>query len=421
MSTGRGEQVRQRAARIAVRIVTAALVWGAVLAACAPAEAAEISGIRIGIHRDKTRIVLDVDEKLAFRVVPTDAGAGLSIELPPARFSAGRVRLPPHSGIAAIRQGRGADGGARLDVSLVTPLVVQRSFLLPPGGGSGYRIVVDLAEPQGQAAPAAFEEDSAAALAAAILAPPPPAPRFPLPLPKPGAPGAPPLVVIDPGHGGHDSGAVGVSGRFEKDLVLAYAKELKRVLEGSGRYRAALTRNDDRFLRLRERTALATRREADLFISIHADSIGTVSLRGSSVYTLSETASDAEAAALAERENKAGVLHGMDLNAANAEVSTILIDLAQRDTMNQSKQFAQSVIHTLSPVSRMLSRSHRSAGFAVLKSPDVPAVLLELGYLSNPEEEKQLWSAAHRKTVCKALLEAVDRFFGAGDRVAQGT
>lgn len=406
-------------ARIAIRIVTAALAWS-VAATGGFAAAAEISGIRIGLHRDKTRIVLDVDEKVGFRVVPADAGATLSIELPAVRFAADRVRLPPHSGIAGIRHGRGADGGSRIDIALAAPRVVQRSFVLPPGGGSGYRIVIDLAESEGKATAASVDDGSAVALAAAILAP-PPAAHLPLPLPKPGAPGAPPLVVIDPGHGGHDSGAIGVSGRFEKDLVLAYAKELKRVLESSGRYRAVLTRTDDRFLRLRERTDIARHKEADLFISLHADSIGTVSLRGGSVYTLSETASDAEAAALAERENKADVLTGLDLNAANADVSTILIDLAQRDTMNQSKQFAQSVVRTLGPISRLLSRSHRSAGFAVLKSPDVPAVLLELGYLSNPEEEKELWTAAHRKAVCAALLEAVDRFFAAGDSVAQGT
>jgi N-acetylmuramoyl-L-alanine amidase len=220
------------------------------------------------------------------------------------------------------------------------------------------------------------------------------------------------VVVLDPGHGGQDPGAIGVSGTPEKTITLAVAQEVRRQLESTGRYRVHLTREDDSFLPLRERVTRARTWKADLFLSIHADSIGSTDTRGASVYTLSDTASDAEAAALAVRENKADIIVGMDLSHESREVANILIDLAQRETLNRSVDLAHQLVRELGHEIRMLPvRPHRFAGFAVLKAPDVPAVLLELGYLSNADDERLLRQSAHRRRVALGVQRAVDAFF----------
>jgi len=217
--------------------------------------------------------------------------------------------------------------------------------------------------------------------------------------------------VIDPGHGGIDPGAIGALGTREKDLVLDYAFELKRQLDATGRYRTVMTRESDVFMQLRDRVATARQAQGDLFISLHANSHGEPSIRGASVYFLSEQASDAEAAALAAKENKADIIAGIDLTDQNDVVSMILIDLAQRDTMNLSTRFAQYLVGELDGTTALLKNPRRSAGFVVLKSPNVPSVLFEIGYMSNGTEEKQLLSEAHRSEVARSILRAVQRFF----------
>ena len=219
------------------------------------------------------------------------------------------------------------------------------------------------------------------------------------------------IIVVDPGHGGPDPGTIGARGTFEKHVTLAMAKEIKHQLEQTGRYKVVLTRDRDIFLRLGDRVALAREAQADLFLSIHADSIPDGSARGPSVYTLSEKASDREAAELAEKENKADVIAGLDLSHETPEVSTILIDLAQRETMNRSAHFAAGLIGEIRKETAVLRNTHRFAGFAVLKAPDVPSVLVELGFLSNPAEEKSLASRAHRVRLAQAVARATDRFF----------
>jgi N-acetylmuramoyl-L-alanine amidase len=220
------------------------------------------------------------------------------------------------------------------------------------------------------------------------------------------------VVVIDPGHGGQDPGAIGASGTYEKTVTLQVSRDLKRQLEATGRYRVHLTRDRDVFLRLRERVQKARDWKAELFISVHADSIGTSDLRGASIYTLSDTASDAEAAALAARENRADIIAGVDLSQESRDVANILIDLAQRETMNRSASFASVLVRELGREIRLQAvRPHRFAGFAVLKAPDVPAVLLELGYLSNLQDETLLKQPAHRRRVAVGVQRAVDAFF----------
>ncbi len=244
---------------------------------------------------------------------------------------------------------------------------------------------------------------------------------IPIPLPRPGtAPGsdttgeaarAPPVVVIDPGHGGADPGAIGVNGVMEKTLTLAVALELRRLLESTGRYRVALTRSDDEYVGLRERIARARAARGDLFLSLHADSVGRPHTRGASVYTLSERASDAEAERLATKENKADIIAGADLGEHDAVVATILIDLAQRGTKNKAVGFADLVAEEIGAVTPLLRRHRRFAGFAVLKAPDIPSVLIELGYLSNATDARKLASAAHQQQMVRAIARAVDRYF----------
>lgn len=224
------------------------------------------------------------------------------------------------------------------------------------------------------------------------------------------------VVVIDPGHGGVDPGALGVSGIYEKHITLAMARELKAQLERSGRYKVHLTRDRDVFIRLRERVAIARQYGADLFISLHADSVNNPQLTGLSVYTLSQTASDGEAQLLADKENKADLLAGIDLSHESTDVASILIDLAQRETMNRSAGFAGSVVDELGREATLLGNTHRFAGFAVLKAPDIPSILIELGYLSNPTEERLLRQPDYRAKLAKGIARAVDRHFLEGQK-----
>jgi N-acetylmuramoyl-L-alanine amidase len=197
------------------------------------------------------------------------------------------------------------------------------------------------------------------------------------------------------------------------------SRRLRDLLPATGRYRVQLTRDSDSFVRLRDRIAIARAADADLFISIHADAHPTADLRGASVYTLSETASDEEAEALAAQENKADLIAGVDLSNESEVVTGILIDLAQRETKNHSVKFARLVIDAIGDETYLLRNTHRFAGFAVLKAPDVPSVLVELGYLSNPEDEAQLHSTAYQAKLGQAIVEAVDAYFGTRQTMLQ--
>jgi N-acetylmuramoyl-L-alanine amidase len=231
----------------------------------------------------------------------------------------------------------------------------------------------------------------------------------------PRAPPAPvetkPVIVIDPGHGGIDPGATGFSGVREKIVTLAMAEELQRQLVATGRYQVHLTRADDSTLPLRERVRIARADHADLFLSIHADVLANRGIGGLSVYTQSDTASDREAEALAAKENKVDLITGLDLSAEKPEITNILIDLAQRETRNRSALFAGELVHELGMVTPLLVHAHRFAGFAVLTAPDIPSVLIELGYLSNRDDERGLTSPEQRARLAAGLLRAIDRFF----------
>jgi N-acetylmuramoyl-L-alanine amidase len=220
-----------------------------------------------------------------------------------------------------------------------------------------------------------------------------------------------PLVMLDPGHGGKDPGAIGISGTLEKHVSLATALELKRQLEASGRYRVELTRARDVFIPLDDRVERAQRKSAALFVSMHADALSDHSVRGASVYTLSHTASDAQTAALARRENSADRFIGRQWQDTSPEVAHILASLVRQETRTGSVRIARSLVGCLDQDLPMLPNPERHAGFVVLKAADIPSVLVEMGFMSNPRDEAALRQPPHRRLVAQAMHRAVDAYF----------
>ena len=386
-----------------------------------------VSAVRLGVHAAKTRVVIELSERVGFHIFPLTAPYRLGIDLPAMNWRAKpRLDFLRTGLVSGLRYGLFSSTASRIVLDLNTPARVKKSFILPPAGGKPYRLVVDIVE-TGHDRMVASEQKrrhmaKSVVPSAREILPRPPAPGF-----LPGPPGRKPnplsaherVVVIDPGHGGVDPGAVTHNGIFEKHVVLAAAKVFKKRLERSGRYKVFLTRDSDVFVRLRDRIAFARSKNAELFVSLHADAIKSKKVRGMSVYTLSERASDKEAAALAEKENKSDLIAGIDLSTNSREVTDILIDLAQRDAMNKSSRFAGVLVGKLSGVGRLLPNSHRFAGFAVLKAPDVPSVLVELGFLSNQRDARALLSGTHRIKVADALYRAVDEYFNPVEKVGR--
>jgi N-acetylmuramoyl-L-alanine amidase len=221
------------------------------------------------------------------------------------------------------------------------------------------------------------------------------------------------VIALDPGHGGIDPGAISPHGLYEKTITLATAHELAHLLDASGRYRPVPTRWRDNFVPLQERVAQARAAGAELFLSIHADALPDSAMHGLSVYTLSEQASDREAAALASRENKDDFLPGMHLSRQPREIAAILFDLTRRRTNNRSLALAQAVVAALGREVPLLERPHRAAAFVVLTAPDIPSALVELGCLSNPGDERLLPQPAYQRRLARGLLHAVDAYFAA--------
>ena len=385
-----------------------ALAALAVVVLCALAQpiAAKprVEEVRIGAHPEFTRFVLELNAAPAYRVFALADPYRIVIDLPEIDWPA------PASGqkgglIGDLRYGLFTPTTSRVVLDLTGPASLRDVFTIPPRDGQGHRLVVDL-ERTDRTAFLATELDRRLVS------------REQLPLMRAALPAAPavpsdtrPTVVIDAGHGGVDPGAIGVSGTYEKVLALNYAKALRSALEQSGRYRVVMTRADDRFIPLRDRYRIAEQAGGDLFVSLHANIHSSGRIRGASVYTLSQDASDTEAAALAAKENKADALGGVDLSPHSDTVSHILIDLMQTDTLNLSRSFANMLVDSLGERVKLLNNTHRFAGFAVLKSPSMPSVLVEIGYMSNAEEERQLKTEAHREKVTDGLLASIDRFF----------
>jgi N-acetylmuramoyl-L-alanine amidase len=223
-----------------------------------------------------------------------------------------------------------------------------------------------------------------------------------------------PLVMLDPGHGGKDPGAIGISGTYEKHVALAAAQELRRLLLATKRYRVEMTRGRDVFVALEERVAIARRRQAALFVSLHADALSDTSVRGASVYTLNETASDRQTAALAQRENAADRFGTPNFRGTPPEVARILISLVRQETRVGSTRMARSVVQALGREVPLLPNPARHASFMVLKAADIPSVLVEMGFMSNRADEAALRRPAHRAQLAGAMMRAIDGYFAAG-------
>lgn len=390
--------VQRRARHLGHLVVVSVLLWlASTVAAIAQPKA---TALRVGDHLSMTRLVIDFSENVEHRIFTLADPYRVVIDFPEVEWSLPEASTDATIGlIERYRYGLFAAGQSRLVLDVSEPVAVKAIFVLPPSGRYGYRFVLDLEKTSTQA----FETHRRAQ----------PRPQLPPQSAAEAAPSPPvkkskPVIVIDPGHGGVDPGTIGVSGTYEKGITLGFSREIERHLLATGRYEVILTRDRDIFLRLRERVSVSRNANADLFLSIHADSVPNPRARGASVYTLSEKASDKEAAALAAKENKADLIAGIDLTHENPVVANILIDLAQRETMNISALFAKDLIGEIGREARLLRNTHRFAGFAVLKAPDVPSVLIELGYLSNPHEERQLRDPAYRTKLTKAIARAVD-------------
>ena len=314
-----------------------------------------------------------------------------------------------------IRQGLYRPDTARIVFDLARPVIVSSvSF---SNGGRQLTLSIDRVDDKRfaravSAAPKRYAGTGAArTLAAArsngsVTVPLGPVRRLPG-LPRVLGPAGRPLVVIDAGHGGHDPGSLGTGGKREKDATLAIATAIRDELVRSGRVRVALTRETDRFLILEERYGIARRLKADLFISIHADSAPRAEAHGATVYTLSEVASDREAARLAQRENRSDIINGINLGGENSDVSSILFDLTQRETMNVSSDFARLLHREAGGFVPFRTDYHRFAGFVVLKAPDVPSVLFETGFMSNTDDIDFLFSRTGRKRIATGVARAV--------------
>jgi N-acetylmuramoyl-L-alanine amidase len=370
-----------------------------------------VQDLRISPSGDGTRVVIDLNRRVSFRHLKLEQPPRLAIDLPEVAW-----QVPPASDAAAVglvkgyRFGRFRPGVSRIVLDLAQPFEISRVFELPPGDGQGYRIVTELvaAAPRPTAAVTGIDGvDGQQLTAVPVITPPPPKRQQPAPRKR--------IIVIDPGHGGIDPGAIGAGGVYEKDIVLRMGLELRRQLEATGRYQVVMTRDADRILRLRDRLQTAHESGGQLFISLHADSlVSAPDVRGASVYTLSEQASNTEAARLASKENRADILAGIDLSNQEDIVTEILIDLAQRDANNKSIEVANLMVDELRDVTKMARQGRSQAGFVVLKSPDMPSVLIELGYLSNRNDEEELRSSAHLSGLAQALVKGIDRYFDAG-------
>jgi N-acetylmuramoyl-L-alanine amidase len=402
----------------------------------APSYAVALKNIRFASHDAGHRIVLEIDgEPDSYRVFTLDNPDRLVIDLVKTSWQAGDVNAYKHP-LLFSQMRRGIQNGLDLRVvmDVVNPPNVADVMLIEPEKkGQPYQIQVDIGQVPGDEEPAPdgadgqpepepkrplnkldFElQEKSTAVPATPARPPSPWSRAPTPVAKPGMPGFAtlPVVAIDAGHGGADPGAASRHGVREKELTLAFAKKLKDTLEKTGKAKVVLTRSTDKFIALRERIAIARKHKAHLFISIHADSTTNRLTRGLSVYTLSDDASDKEAEMLAARENKADIIGGLDLSKQSDEVTGILIDLAQRDTRAKSSIFADTVIDSLMDSTLLVKNAHRHAGFAVLKAPDVPSVLVELGFLSNDEDERMLRSEGYQKKLIEAMAKAVLDYF----------
>ncbi len=370
------------------------------------------SGARLAGDARQTRFVLDLDKTVPFRAFPLADPYRVVVDIPQVNF-----QLPSGTGtearglVKAFRYGLVMPGGSRIVFDLTGPAKITNSYMLEAANGQPPRLVLELEEVdrtafvQSLAAESRPELKPAIAEAAIVTEP--------AAAPKPSAAAdLRPVIVIDPGHGGIDNGTQ-AGGENEKKLVLDFGLALRDRIEKSGKYRVVMTRTDDTFIPLADRVKIARNQSAALFVSIHADALPhrEGDAQGATIYTLSDRASDAEAERLAEAENKADAIGGVNLTEEPTDVADILIDLAQRETRNFSNRFARLLMSDMKTTVRMHKNPLKSAGFRVLKAPDVPSVLIELGYVSNKADLENLVSENWRSRTVGSMAHAIDAFF----------
>ncbi len=371
-------------------------------AAATPSGFPTAQGVRIGGDDKQTRFVMDFDRKVDLSAFTLADPYRVVVDLPQVAF-----QLPKNVGeqgrglIKGFRYGLIMQGGSRIVLDTKLPVKIEKAFTLAAEDGQPAKLVIDMSP-----------TDRDSFLRTIALANRPPREPKRVEAAKPDTDPRP-LIVLDPGHGGIDTGTHGPGGELEKDVVLAFTNALREKLESSGKYRVVMTREDDTFIPLNDRVRFARSRSASLFVSIHADALPKREGQadGATVYTLSEKASDAEAARMAENENRADVIAGVDLTSEPDDVANILVDLAQRETKTFSLQFAKAAVNELKRTARLHKKPLKSAGFVVLRAPDVPSVLVELGYMSDKEDLSHLTSADWRARNAGALAQAIDDFF----------
>ena len=387
---------------------------GLVCYAAAAMASVNIQDMRIGNQSDGARVVFDMDRKVNYRVFLLNNPKRVVVDLADSNINKLYTKVSNQI-VAGTRVGKMDGNDKRVVMDLLRPATIKKVFFIEPQSGKPWRLVVDLLmsnENQFNAkignayvvtnntgfAPQEEKKESRWWK------------REPTNSDDAKRVGRKRIIVLDPGHGGKDPGAIGYSGTYEKNITLAMGRELQKILRNKG-YTVYLTRDKDIFIPLRQRIKIAQNYKADLFMSIHADSAQNRQATGLSVYTLSDTASDQEAAALAERENKADIIGGVDLGGNSKEVNDILISLSQTDTRNKSSKYATYLVKEMSACVKLVKNTHRFAGFAVLKAPDIPAALLEMGYLSNRSEEASLRTTSYRNKLAHAAAKAIDRYF----------
>ena len=371
------------------------------------------SEVRLAGDAKQTRFILDLDKKIDIHAFLLADPYRVVIDIPQVSF-----HLAPEAGsagrglIKAFRYGLAMPGGSRIVFDLAGPAKIEKAYVLDAANGQPPRLVVELeavdraAFNRSLAASSGSElrqgDDFPTAVADATGSTGSTAP----------SPDARPVVVIDPGHGGIDNGTQASTGEAEKDLVLAFALALRDGIENGGKYRVVMTRTDDTFIPLADRVRVARNNGAALFVSIHADALPRHegAARGATIYTLSDKASDAEAERLAEAENKADAIGGVNLTEEPTDVADILIDLAQRETRTFSNRFARLLMSEMKTTAQMHKHPLKSAGFRVLKAPDVPSVLVELGFVSNKADLHQMTSESWRSKTVRSVAKAVEIF-----------
>jgi N-acetylmuramoyl-L-alanine amidase len=375
------------------------------------------SEVRLAGDAKQTRFVLDLDRPIQFRAFALADPYRVIVDIPQVNFQLKAGAGTAGRGlIKAFRYGVVMPGGSRIVFDLAGPAKIANSYVLEAANGQPPRLVLELEQVDRttfvQSLGAENRPELKPAISDTVASVPVQLPVEPTAAARPAAsPDTRPVVVIDPGHGGLDNGTQ-AGGTNEKELVLGFGLALRDRLEKSGKYRVVMTRTDDTFIPLTDRVKVARNASAALFVSIHADALPRREgdAQGATIYTLSDKASDAEAERLAEAENKADAIGGVNLTEEPTEVADILIELAQRETRTFSNRFARLLMGEMKTTVRMHKHPLKSAGFKVLKAPDVPSVLVELGYVSNKGDLEHLVSENWRNRTAVAMAQAIDAF-----------